>query len=209
MSSVPDWPFSETIHRLRTSEEILLFTKTDVISNEEKSIVTDFLELEYRNESLNFPGIAPPFDEAAALWAATVIYTSSRLLLYRDESAEQLAATIPDFPGKINHSAILSADLCLRFLPYIITQALRIDAQDPLILHLETMLQQWHYSGINYRLEAEKLDFETILSDNCLKQLYSDRVIQHKAIHLCTIPEIKKLVQKDMGNWSRQFWHNS
>jgi MoxR-vWA-beta-propeller ternary system domain bpX4 len=61
--------FLQTLDTLRNAEEILLYANAVQIPSQELELAAAFLETEYDNECLGYPGQAPAFD-AAALWAA-------------------------------------------------------------------------------------------------------------------------------------------
>ena len=62
--------FYNTISQLRLREEIVLYDRIIKFLPEDEKLVSDFLQLEYENESQNYPFDAPEFDSNAALWAA-------------------------------------------------------------------------------------------------------------------------------------------
>jgi hypothetical protein len=198
--------FLETIHYLRNNEEILLFNKLIDITPAEEALVIELLETEYANERLDYPNIAPAFDKAAALWSAKTIYIAAQLLLYREHKPEDVITLLAPYTNSIDAEAIVSADLCLRFLPHIIQKAKLIDADDILIELLENHLQVWHYSGIGYPLEAASLALDTYLNNPCLKRLYIDRVIEYRDKKRLLAPGIEALVKADLGNFTSYFW---
>ena len=143
--------FLNTIQTLRKQEEAVLYEKLLPISEQEKKEAADFLYQEYQQEALEYPYQVPEFDVFAALWAADFLYTALQLVLHREQKEQDLVQLLPDFPNEITPSAILSADLCLRFLPDVIIQLKLIDSEDALIEILEKQLTLWHYSGIIMR----------------------------------------------------------
>ncbi|KAA3440712.1 hypothetical protein [Rufibacter hautae] len=176
------------------------------VTPEEEDLVTELLALEYEKESLNYPFTPPAFDGPAALWGAQTVYSASQLLLYRENQAEELSFLLPAYSNTLTPEAVLSIDLCLRFLPPLLEQASSIDNQDALISVLEQHLQQWHYSAVGYDLALENLSFETVLSDNCLLQLYADRVIQRKSRRLAEHAPIQTQIKASLGHYASTFW---
>ncbi|HEX8015376.1 MAG TPA: hypothetical protein VF465_09085 [Flavobacterium sp.] len=199
-------PFLDTIYHLRTIEQIILTDKFRTISKGEEIDCISFLETEYEREILEYPGNTPDFNADAALWAAKTIYFAAQLLLYREHTISDLNVLLPDFSGKENASAALSADLCLRFLPQILEEMKRIDADDPVIPILEKQLYQFHYSAIGFEIEIEKIDFNTVASNDCLQQLYIDRIVQRKAIKFTESDFIKKQLEIGFGDYKKIFW---
>jgi MoxR-vWA-beta-propeller ternary system domain bpX4 len=163
--------FLKMIQTLRQQEEIMLYGNILNISEREAVEVTAFLNHEYQQESLSYPYIAPFFDENAALWGAKTVYIAAQLILYRENSEADLATLLPNFPQNPTAAALLSADLCLRFLPSMIVQLKLIDPEDELVAVLENLLHHWHYSAVNYPLDMGKCDFTHISENQCVLQL--------------------------------------
>ncbi len=178
---------------------------TNIAASEGQSVI-HFLASEYEKECLEYPFIPPGYDGKAALWAAQIVFFASQLLLYRRNKDSEITSILPDYPEEITPGAILSADLCLRFLPEISRKAKEIDTDDALVAVLETHLQTWHYSGIGYPLKNDVLSFDIIFSDKCLKQVYINRIIEQKSVLLAGIPLLKREVMASMGNFGHYFW---
>lgn len=198
--------FLQMIKHLRECEEVLLYEKVMSWENTEEQELIDFLSLEYQNESLNYPDQIPEFNLHAALWAAKTIYLAAQLILYRDQKENDLGQLFSDFEGDLDASAILSADLCLRFLPDMLFQLKVIDSQDGLIELLETIAYKWHYSAMRYPLEVERLSFEWMNSDTCLRQLYVNRIIEYKKLKLAEHPACYDAVKASLGIHGEQLW---
>ena len=198
--------FLDTIYHLRTIEQIILSDKLLTISKQEENDAISFLETEYERETLEYPGVAPKFNSDAAIWAAKTVYLAAQLLLYREHKITELALLLPDFNGTEDASAILSADLCLRFLPQIIAEMKKIDPDDIIIPILEKQLFQFHYSAIGFEIEMEKINFDIAASDDCLQQLYIDRIVHRKAIKFTESDFIKKQLEIGFGDYQKIFW---
>lgn len=194
------------IQHLRKYEEVILYNNIlELTENDSKEVIT-FLELEFKSESLNYPINCPHFNEGAALWAAKTIYTATQLMLYREHKEADLAFLLPDFNNNPNPSEIVSADLCLRFLPDILNQLKLIDGEDKLIPLLEEKLTTWHFSGVNYPLDSEKIDFQNSISNFCLHQMYADRIILNKKIQLAKHPAFESPIAASMGIYVQELW---
>jgi MoxR-vWA-beta-propeller ternary system domain bpX4 len=198
--------FVQTLYTLRNREEVILYAYDRLIPVAERTLAADFLETEYENECLGYPGMAPAFDAAAALWGAQTVYSSAQLLLYRQDKEADLASVLLPYTGPMTPSAILSADLCLRFLPDVLQMAKQMDSDDLLVTLLTTLLQQWHYSAIGYRFDITGADFDAIISDACLRQLYVDRVITRQDQQAAILPPLMPFVKAAMGNYQSYFW---
>jgi hypothetical protein len=195
-----------TIRHLRQQEEVLLFGNLFEIDEPDKQATVAFLREEYQTEALDYPFQAPEFDAEAALWAAQTVYTTAQILLYRQHNVADLPALLPDCLLDPTPSRILSADLTLRFLPDMLSQAQYLDPEDAVIPLLGNKLIQWHYSGITAKLPLEKLDFRYITADNCLHQLYTNRIIQYKKISLASHPAFVSQVLASLGDHIDAFW---
>jgi hypothetical protein len=101
---------------------------------------------------------------------------------------------------------MVSADLCLRFIPDILVQLKLIDPEDGLIGVLENFLVTWHYSGISYALDIQMLNFEQIIANPSLKQLYIDRVIHHKRMDLAKHADLSEGVKSSLSIFADLFW---
>ena len=199
--------FYNTIYQLRTKEEIILYDKLFDIKEGDEALVKEFLQIEFNIESKNHPFSTPKYDAESALWAAKIVYTACQILLYREHKEAELTDLLPAFTQPITTEAILSADLCLRFLPQILAEAKLIDPEDYLIPILESILNQWHYSGIGIPLSLKNLDCELIFSNPCLEQLYIDRVIDKKDKKRAELPQMLEKIRATLGNYTEKYWN--
>ncbi len=198
--------FYEMIKTLRLDEDVILHINILNIENEERERVIQFLSEEYKKESYCYPYHAPKFSPEAALWAAEIIYITAQLILFRKHEISELKHLFPDFISEMNPSKILSADLCLRFMPNMIKHMKIIDNDDALISLLEDLLIKWHYSGVNYPLKVEEIDFEIIFSDSCLQQLYLNRVIEFQNLNIAKDERVYTQIKACLGIYGNEFW---
>lgn len=198
--------FYDTIYQLRTNEEIILYDKLLYFNGDDEVLVKEFLQIEFDVESQNHPFSTPKYNAESALWAAKTVYTACQILLYREHKEAELTDLLPLFSYPITTEAILSADLCLRFLPQVLDEAKLIDPEDQVIPILESILQQWHYSGIGIELTLENLDFDPIFSNPCLEQLYIDRVIEKKDRKRAESPQLLEKIKATLGNYTEKYW---
>lgn len=204
--SQPHQPFLETLYHLRTVEHIILYNKRTAIPHKEEQDVIDFLEGEYERECLDYPFTAPSFSPKAALWGAKIIYTTAQLFLFRDDKETELLSIIPYYENTIDSSAMLSADLCLRFLPSVKFALEAADANDPLIAIVEKHLEHFPYSGIGRDGDFSEPDTSVVRTNNCLNQLYLDRVAERKAVKWATGAVVKSEILANMGNYQQELW---
>ncbi len=199
-------PFLDTLFLLRKEECITIFTDLHEISKNEEQDAADYFESEFEKERLEFLSDQISFDQKTAVWAAKVLYHSAQLYLIRKDTAKDLEKLIPQFIGKRDVSSLLSADLSLRFLPQIISSLQIADPEDPLIKILENILQQFHYSGIGFDLNLEKINWEEELKDKTYRKLYLERIVEKKAYNLAEIPYINQLLMAEFGIYKEIFW---
>lgn len=198
--------FLDTLFLLRKDECITIFTDLQEISKKEEEDAADYFESEFEKERLEFLSDQISCDNEAAVWAAKVVYHSAQLYLIRKDTAKDLEKLIPQFKGKRDISSILSADLSLRFLPQIISALQNADPEDPLIKMLENILTQFHYSGIGWDLDLEKINWEEELKDKTYRKLYLERIVEKKSYRLAEIPYINQLLMAEFGMYKDIFW---
>jgi hypothetical protein len=198
-------PFLDTIFLLRKSGCITVFSNLHEISKREEQEAGDYLEAELEKERQEFLSTDISCDKESAVWAAKVLYYSAQLYLIRENTAKDLDKLIPKLKAS-DTSSVLSADLSLRFLPQIITLMQTADPYDPLVKILEEILTQFHYSGIRYPLNLEKVNWEKELKDKTYRKLYLERIVEKKAYELAEIPYINQLLIAEFGLYKEIFW---
>lgn len=200
-----EFPIFDTLYKLRQEEVLILPLSVYGFLEGEQEILTTYLEDEYRKESADLPYQAPAFDAKTALWAAKIIFASAQYFLIGKPFFD--LNTPPPTPKHSVASAILSADLLLRFLPDIISEIKNSNPQDPIIPILITILSDWHYSGIHCdELNSSKLDYQPILSDPCLTQAYVDRVILFKNKTIALQETITPYIKATLGDHHQVLW---
>ena len=200
-------PFLQTIQNLFHTNKLVLTGRFHELSPEQAQQVGEFLRQIYQEEAMGYPHTGPLFHEEAALYAAKLLFYAAQLVPHRGHKAEALNRFFPTYPQPKSAAAMLSADLCLRFMPAILQYLEQIDLEDELIPILRNFLAEWHYSGLLYdSLGETSVDWAPILANECLKRLYVDRVIEKKRIHLAEREELKPLVLSALGNYTNKFW---
>lgn len=200
------YPFVEMIKTLRESSEVILHENILDVSAYEDVLVNEYLQTCYEEEKLEHPIDFPLYDRKAALWGARMIYVAAQLMLYRKHDEFELASILPNWEEPRSTEAILSADLCLRFLPQLVKHLKAIELDDPLIPLLENTLTEWHFSATDYPLPLAKLDLDHIFTNECLLQLYADRVIENNRLDLADLPVLKPSIKANMGIHAMQLW---
>ncbi|WP_431215285.1 hypothetical protein ACQ86N_11565 [Puia sp. P3] len=222
MTLSSDNHFLQTIRHLREQEEMLVYDRLITATRSEEEAVGDFLRKEYEMESVGFPGNPPAFAQAAAVWAARIVYDASQLLLFRDQNEKDLERLLADYPAPIDAAAVLSADLCLRCLPDVIAKTREINPDDVLVSVLEDLLKKWHYSGVGYfrggiagdgpaavsggAAVDEVFDWGPVLANDCLRRLYTDRVIRGRVTAFANSRALRSDVRAALGDHADYFW---
>ncbi|WP_404987063.1 hypothetical protein ACI513_09340 [Chryseobacterium sp. M5] len=199
-------PFLDTLFLLRKEGALTIFSDLKTLSEKEEKEAEDFFESEFEKERLDFLSDKIPFNKEAAIWAAKILYHSAQLYLIRKDTAKDLEKLIPQYQGEKDVSAILSADLSLRFLPQLLDALQVADSTDPLAKMLENISYQFHYSGIGLDLNLEKINWEEELKDKTYRKLYLERIVEKKAYKLAEIPYINHLLIAEFGMYKDIFW---
>lgn len=200
-------PFYRMMECLLTTNEVVLYARIDKIKPKHEPAVINLLKTSYEEESIGYPFQAPPFDEAAANWSSKLLFYTAQLVLYREHDAETLTEIITPYEQEKTTSAIITADLSLRFLPSLLEYLEKIEVEDELIPLLQDILKDWHYSGLLSKMEfEEEIQFTTAYDDPCLLQRYVDRVIEQKRKKVGQLEKLKPLVMSALGNYEQLFW---
>ena len=198
-------PLLYTITQLREQEQLFLSDQVYRFKPKELKEVNDYLSLEFQREAKNFPDQAPLFDAKAAEWAAMVIFHTASLILFRDQSESYLKQIKP-YDGIISPSAVVSADLTLRFLPQLFLILKKIDVEDSALVILVNILQKWPYSTIHTDLDPVEGSFELMNDHNCIKQLFIDRVVEKKALNWTRDKQMNLKITKALEPYKEQIW---
>ncbi|WP_294250681.1 hypothetical protein [uncultured Chryseobacterium sp.] len=199
-------PFLDTLFLLRKEECITLFAGIGEISSKEIQEASGYFEAEFGKEKLEFLSDTMPFDAAAAVWAGKVLYHSAQLYLIRKDTFKDLEKLIPEWDGKKDIPAKLSADLSLRFLPQVFSALKEADPEDPLVFLLEGILKQFHYSAIGLDLDLKNVNWEEELEDTTYRKLYLERIVEKKAFSLAEVPFLNRLLMAEFGMYRDVFW---
>ena len=162
---------------------------------ETKSILKE-LELSYR---ANLPGDPPTVSDNALLWGAVTTFHASSFLAYRDASEEVIrqALSVP-CPEAFSPSVCYSVDLTFRFLPDLVRLARAASPNDPLVEVLTALARQWPLSSVGIA-DVVPIDLTPFLDDDCLLQLYTDRIIATKDRSRLNEPRIHDKVRASIG----------
>ena len=201
-------PFYRMLDTLLRSGELVLFGRVDTLTEAETEPVLQLLSGYYAAEAVDYPHTAPPFEEAAAGWAARCLFHAAQLLMYRAHAANELSDLFPPYAAEPSAGAVLSADLSLRFLPAVVRQLERIDVADALIPLLQNVLTTWHYSGLLSEFDLGQVTLGAPFEHPCLKSLYVERIIAKKHLDLARRDELRPLVTSALGDHAALFWQH-
>ncbi len=203
---IDDNAFLHMVYYLLETGNVILHQKMLDVTEGESQQVVDYLQEFYEREAQDYPHSSPKFDGKAALWAATMVYRTSQLYLFRDQKHEDIPTVLPEYEGELTPGAVLSADLCLRFVPSMMMHLKAMNSEDPILGVLENHMKSWHYSNIPRLNDIDGLEMKTWFLSDCLKQLYIDRIIEHKNERLANHSACKALVLSSLGIHQKSYW---
>jgi hypothetical protein len=140
--------------------------------------VSALLGRAYAAYRLDIPGVAIALDVGLAGVAAEVVRQASWALVCHHDRVQDLQRHLKMPRSPATATDHLSADLLLRYLPYIHRRARALDPTDPLVGLLEQILRQWPLSGVLAGLDdgpTSPLDFG---GHDGLMLLYAERLAQ-------------------------------
>ncbi|MBS0032383.1 hypothetical protein ACTJJ0_34360 [Chitinophaga sp. 22321] len=172
---------------------------------QELSETQTILETYYKSDILEMPGTAPSFDAEAALWSAQYIYRIVQLTMGRDIGAADLSAWLAPYPFAVTAAGIYSADLCLRYLPDLLSLSKGLAPDDPLVQEIRETAMQWPFSSTGMNLPARG-NITTITASASLLQAYADRIIATRDINRCNSIAIQNTVTASLGNYACVLW---
>lgn len=199
-------PFYKMIKNLFETNSLVLFGQISNIPLQQETDVAQFIESYYRDESLGYPAKPLKYDKAAAIWSSKILFHAAQLVMYREHNADSLESFFPKYTHPKTPEAIATADLCLRFVPNILKYLEQIDIEDKLIPILKELLTEWHYSGLLSKVNLQEIDLATILENDCLSQLYINRIIDCKRKQIGERKELKPLILSALGNYKNEYW---
>ncbi|WP_143310291.1 hypothetical protein [Chitinophaga vietnamensis] len=166
---------------------------------------TAVLHSYYLHDISDMPADPPAFDPEAALWAAIYVFRTTQLIMLKTPAAEQVSTLLLPYPGAITAAAIYSADLCLRYLPDLLSMSKGLAPDDPLLTQLRQTAAAWPYSSTGMQITpAAHLDI--ITGNSSLLQAYADRVIATRDISRCNMPAVTAAIVAALGNYQEILW---
>ncbi|MGN7819396.1 hypothetical protein ACTJJB_04655 [Chitinophaga sp. 22536] len=159
----------------------------------------------YQHDVTDMPGQAPAFDSDAALWAAGFLYRGAQLIKLRHIDNAGIDQWLPKHPGAAGPEAVYSADLCLRYLPDLLSMARDLTPADPLVQRLTETAAQWPFSSTGMNI-FPVTPLTAITGHPSLLLAYTDRVIASKDTGRCSNPTVMTAVKAALGNYADLLW---
>ena len=180
-------------------DQLIPFTPQELLETQ------TILENYYHSDVLEMPGTAPAFDATAASWAAQYIYRIVQLAMLRDAGAAALTRWLTPYASASTAAQIYSADLCLRYLPDLLSLSKGLAPDDPLVQQIRETAMQWPFSSTGMNLPAQG-DITAIVASPSLLQAYADRIIATRDINRCNTTAIRNTVTASLGDYACVLW---
>jgi hypothetical protein len=151
---------------------------------------------------------APELDLKAATWSLRVLAWGCSLLMDRTEVNTNLPVSLAEQEPKgesvMEH---WSADLGFRFFNSLILRCQQIGPYDSLLQQLVQIGHRWPLSLVGVQADVSQAKLELLLSNNCLRSVLVDRVVERNdeqlAQHPLLAPHIAQAVgaQPNLKQW--------
>ena len=193
-------PILDFIRSLREKGRVELALPQQTEPASAYAVLEHYLLAAYEQEAKVLPRPLPPFEAQAALWAAALIQRCALAILDRQQSAKDLALAFGSYEPQPQASAMLSADLCLRYLPALYQKLQELGPEDPLLPHLRDLGQIWHYSALGLPgLDLPSLDLNPLQASPALRLAYLDRLLERRAWAYRQVPYLEAELQAHLG----------
>ncbi len=173
----------------------------DTIANEEWATVDAILAERHAADRMEFPGIMPPLEPAAARWAAEQFYRACQFAVHRDLGADKIAVALagpcPPAPAASRH---VSVDLTFRFLPDLYRLAKAAAEGDPLCERVRTWAAEWPLSSVGMP-GVNPSDVADVCEHAGLLARYVDRIVARNDRSRLTDPRMREAVRAALGNY--------
>ncbi len=194
----------EFVERLVNHGEVLLEQNLPQLNDSDAIETASFLGHIFDQEQQNFPNNQVEFDAEKALWATKLLLQASFYLLNRKDDFETLKQQLELKNQILNPSQQLSADIILKYLPSVINELSLFDANDPLIELLESQLKLSTYSSILYFDDFDQSKIKALSTDENLKILAIERIVENKKWKWLKGNLLGKLVKEHAGIYASE-----
>ena len=201
-------PLTDFLHDLLTTGAVTLTHSPAPFAPADLRAASQHLRELHAQDARQLAGAAPPYEEAAATWAAAYLYHAAQLTLVRQLDATAMAGLLADYPGPPTPAAVYAADLTLRHLPDLLALARGLAPADALVTHLQATARRWplSFAGHPAAPEPDEAAEALVLASPPLRQLYVDRLIEARHLAAAQRPRLRPLVQAALGGHAPQLW---
>ncbi|PSL46651.1 hypothetical protein CLV51_103632 [Chitinophaga niastensis] len=196
---------SAFITHLVREGQVTVASNIHLFSPQELQNTIVVLQEYYDNDIQDMPGTAPAFDSNAALWAARYIYRAVQLAMLRQLGEEEITTLLLPYDQPVTAATIYGADLCLRYLPDLLSLSKGLSPEDPLVKHLQETAKQWPFSSTGINIPATQ-GIDIIVSNPSLLQTYVDRIIATRDTGRCNVQPVLAAVKASLGNYAEVLW---
>ncbi len=148
-----------------------------ILESRETGEVRALLRRAFVTHSADLGGPSLEFDVEVALAAAHLVLRAAWFYLVHDEPPAALEQALQFGKPEARPESHLSADLLLRYLPWLIRRARASAPTDPLPRILAQHLRYWPLSGVLTDLEEPPLTSPEQLGHSGLWLLYAERLL--------------------------------
>ncbi|RBL92133.1 hypothetical protein [Chitinophaga flava] len=196
---------SSFITTLVQDGQVTIAAVVNPFSSDDLADANNLLLEYYRNDLTDMPGQAPGFDADAAMWAAQFVYRAAQLIMLRHIDENGVYQLLPLYDIATQPDAVYSADLCLRYLPDLLSLAKGLAPADPLVKRITQIAAQWPFSSTGMNILPD-IPVNVITSHPSLLQAYTDRIIASKDAARCSEPMVMTTVKASLGNYADLLW---
>ncbi|MCE3227288.1 MAG: hypothetical protein K0S32_1839 [Bacteroidetes bacterium] len=185
--------------------EVTVKKELSEFSETEKQESVSILKNIYEQSKSEMPSGVPEFDADAALWGSMILYRCIQFVMIRNLEAEEIEKRITDFKSESTPSSVYSADLCLRYLPDVLRFAVSLAPDDPLVVRIKQLAEQWPFSSVGIKTNPET-ESSVSFDNRSLMKSYVDRIIDKKDLSKINNNNLKEEVEAVLGNYSKELW---
>ncbi|MDX1925980.1 MAG: hypothetical protein SFV81_05655 [Pirellulaceae bacterium] len=143
---------------------------------------------------------APQLDLKAAEWSLQVLAWGCNLLMNRTEVNTNLPIRLAEQePKGESVREHWSADLGFRFFNSLILRCQQIGPYDSLLQQLIQIGHRWPLSLVGVQADVSQAKLELLLSNNCLRSVLVDRVVESKDEQLAQHPLLAPHIAQAVG----------
>jgi hypothetical protein len=144
---------------------------------------------------------SPDLDLGTAVWSLNVLAWGCNVFVERTEVKTELPTFLADRePKGQSPSEHWSADLGFRFFYSLIVRCQRIGPYDSLLQQLLSIGHRWPLATVGLHAEVNEQQLQMLLSDNCLRSLLVDRVVERNDESLAAHPLLEPHIAQAVGS---------